>query len=414
MKVVFTLLALTLIIAASAELTPERVDVARSILDSYMNQPEKELFKVYHYIFEKQYSLNTQEAVRRYKLFKNAVNFIKEHNAKKLSWTVALNQFADMTEEEYMQFSNLSAPNENVKVDAKPNVHENFLGEIFRGRKLGFFDDMADLVDSGVNDDIPNPKDDIPNPKNDDEVIYEEINHINYLPVVKNQKSCGSCWAFTAALTIEAAYNILNDLSGDKRVAPVAPQQLVDCDPKSNGCNGGWMPYAYRYLIQSGKRLTFESNYAYTAKDGECKDTSVSTGIKVTGQEGCAPKYWFSEYSNTCTLDSFYNFLKKSPIGVAIDTNHDGFKYYAKGIIDVFAYENTETPYKCSQLTHAITVYGAKQQTIPGLKKRVYFLVRNSWGSSWGNNGDFYIYYTSNYNSTCWITKIATRPIVEN
>ena len=408
MRVAVLAFALSLIVAVSSvSLTHDKVTVARSILESYMNQPEKELFKVYHYIFEKQYSLNTQEAIRRYKLFKNAVAFIKEHNSKNLSWTVELNEFADMTNEEYLQYSNLSAPSSNDVEQIKPSINENYLGEIFRGRKLGFFDDMADRVDS-LNDD-----DDQPLPKEDNDDL-NDVDHGKWMPEVKNQRSCGSCWAFTAAAAIEAAWNIAKNTGSSTIMEPVytkptSTQQLVDCDPYSHGCNGGWMTYAFRYLSNYKKTLAFEENYPYTAKDGECKDTEVTSGINVTGHEGCAPGWWGYP---SCTLQSFHDLLEKSPVGVAIDTNHEGFRYYRKGIIDMHAYENSDSPYNCGRLTHAITVYAMKKQNIPGLNSRFYFTVRNSWGTYWGEKGDFSIYYTSKYNSTCWITKIAARPIV--
>jgi len=397
MRIAYLALAFALIsLVSSANLELEREHISESILDSYMNQPEKDLFKVYHFIFDKPYSLNTDEGIRRYKLFKKALSFIKTHNSKGLSWTVALNHFADMTNEEYDQFNNLSIPSET-----KSNLKKN-------RRSLGFFDEMADKIDN--DDDIPIPK------INDDENtnVFTNVNHKKYLSDVKNQGSCGSCWAFTAALTIEAAYNVLANSKNTTNITlvePVSTQQLVDCDPKSSGCNGGWMPYAFDYLSNSAAQLiAFEKDYSYTAKTGSCNAGCLSKGVKVTGHEGCAP--WFGY--GKCDKKKFHDYLEKSPVGVAIDTKHDGFRYYRKGIIDVYAYENTETPYKCDRLTHAIVAYGWTNQEVPEVGSRVYISLRNSWGTKWGESGDFHIYVTEDkdYNSSCYITKIASRPIV--
>lgn len=83
---------------------------------------------------------------------------------------------------------------------------------------------------------------------------------------VKNQGSCGSCWAFSATGTVESFYAI----SKSQKVL-VSEQQLVDCSRSfgNYGCSGGWPSNALNYVKKNG--LTTESKYPYTGRDGTCK-----------------------------------------------------------------------------------------------------------------------------------------------
>jgi hypothetical protein len=88
-------LLIILISFSSSEITH------RYIFEKFMDGPTKELFKVYHFLFNKNYELNSFEGIRRYKIFKEKVAFIKETNSKHLSYKLGINQFSDLTEEEY-------------------------------------------------------------------------------------------------------------------------------------------------------------------------------------------------------------------------------------------------------------------------------------------------------------------------
>jgi len=81
---------------------------------------------------------------------------------------------------------------------------------------------------------------------------------------IKNQGQCGSCWAFSATEQIES----MAQLSGAPLVKR-APQQLVDCEKQDLGCSGGLPTHAFSYVVQNG--LELESDYPYTAMNGQCK-----------------------------------------------------------------------------------------------------------------------------------------------
>lgn len=373
-------------VVVQSKITTERVKIAYTILDRYMSQPTKELFKVYHFIFEKGYSLNSEEAIKRYKIFKNSLTFINEHNSKNYSWTVGLNKFSDMTKEEFRSFNTL-----------KPLTPIDSVEEGSSKSFLSYFDEMADKEENETSNNNVNKDDD----DNDDIFPFPhdgiDVNHKESLSKNKDQLNCGSCWAFTAITVLEAANNIARN---NTLTEPLSTQQLVDCDTQSSGCNGGWMPWAFDYLVGAGSIL--DSEYTYKAEDGKCEDKDHSVAVKISGHEGCSPNY-FKNYKPCKTLERWAKYLSYSPVGVAIDTETPGFQNYRSGVIDLTKYN-----YNCPQLTHAITAYAL---TTKG--KKVYISLRNSWGADWGDNGDFHIYYHKKYNSTCWITNIASRPIIK-
>lgn len=92
---------------------------------------------------------------------------------------------------------------------------------------------------------------------------------------IKDQKSCGSCWAFSAVCSMESAHKIKSG-----KLLSFAEQQLVDCDTGSNGCNGGNKTGAFTYYSTHGAMS--ESSYPYTAKTQTCKYSSSNTGVKST------------------------------------------------------------------------------------------------------------------------------------
>ena len=92
---------------------------------------------------------------------------------------------------------------------------------------------------------------------------------------VKNQGHCGSCWAFAATEAVESANCIKHG-----SLLKLSPQQLVDCDTKSHGCDGGSSGRAFNYLMTSKHEL--DSSYPYTGKDGTCKYKSSLGKVNTT------------------------------------------------------------------------------------------------------------------------------------
>ncbi|XP_019153149.1 PREDICTED: cysteine proteinase 15A-like [Ipomoea nil] len=194
---------------------------------------------------------------------------------------------------------------------------------------------------------------------------------------VKDQGSCGSCWSFSTTGALEGA----NFLATGELVS-LSEQQLVDCDhlcdPEEagacdSGCNGGLMTTAYEYVLQSGG-LEKEKDYPYTGKDGTCKFDKSKIAAAVAN---------FSVVS----LDEDQiaaNLVKHGPLSVGI--NAVFMQTYIGGV---------SCPYICSKrnLDHGVLLvgYGAAGYAPIRFKDKPYWIVKNSWGENWGEEGYYKI-----------------------
>jgi cathepsin L len=193
--------------------------------------------------------------------------------------------------------------------------------------------------------------------------------------VVKDQGSCGSCWAFSTTGGLEGAWQIS---SGN--LVSMSEQQFVDCSKQNSGCNGGLMDYAFSYA--KGVAVATEQSYAYTARDGSCK-SSYTTAIPQGGVTG------YTDVSNSAS--SLKSALNAGPVSVAIQADQSVFQQYTGGVI---------TSGCGSNLDHGVTATGYSGNTIN---------VKNSWGSSWGVSG-----YVKIDASQCGITTSASYPKVSS
>lgn len=195
----------------------------------------------------------------------------------------------------------------------------------------------------------------------------------NVVTPVKDQGQCGSCWAFAVTETLESAYAIK---TGDLEI--LAPQELVDCDTNSFGCSGGYPELALQYVEDHG--LNLEKDYPYQAADGQCHETDS--------------KYKLDQCFDVPTNDEalLKKAVSKAPLTVVIEADQRVFQFYKSGVI---------TADSCGQnLDHAVQLVGY------GTENNVdYWLVRNSWGESWGEGGYVKLERNSDVQGgTCGIT----------
>ncbi|KAK8893283.1 hypothetical protein M9Y10_021700 [Tritrichomonas musculus] len=181
---------------------------------------------------------------------------------------------------------------------------------------------------------------------------------------IKDQGQCGSCWAFSAVSTCESAYAIKTGT-----LLSYSEQNLVDCVTLSFGCNGGNPSIAISYITGSQNgQFNSEEDYPYKAVGGTCSyDSSKAIG-KVTS-------YHLVSFQSETDLQS--KLVSYGPVSVAIDASQTSFNAYAGGI-----YQDSS----CSSyfLDHAVCCvgYGSEDGTD-------YWIVRNSWGTAWGEQGYF-------------------------
>lgn len=192
---------------------------------------------------------------------------------------------------------------------------------------------------------------------------------------VKNQGQCGASWAFSATGAVEGVVAI--KAGGLKSLSE---QQLVDCSGVygNQGCNGGSPAAAFEYIAKRGG-IAAESSYPYTARDGSCKQaTSVShiSGLRrlPIGDERAIEEQ-----------------VVQQPVSVVLRTGA-WFNLYKSGVANP----------NCDQDPPAF-----QDVLIVGYTP-TYWIVKNSYGTAWGNSG--YLYLARGYNK-CGIADFATVPI---
>ncbi|XP_020781202.2 procathepsin L-like [Boleophthalmus pectinirostris] len=206
-----------------------------------------------------------------------------------------------------------------------------------------------------------------------------------YVTPVKDQKACGSCWAFSATGSLEG-----QTVRKTGKLVSLSEQQLVDCsgDFGNWGCWGGWMNAAFEYIQASGG-IESEDTYPYEAMDGPCRFDPAF--VKATCRS-----YKNIPSGNEMALQDAVG--KVGPVSVAIDASQDSFMLYESGVYD-------EPKCSSTELNHGVLVVGYDTQ-----ESQEYWIVKNSWGESWGDKG--YIKMSRGKQNQCGIASVASYPLV--
>ncbi|XP_031747047.1 cathepsin S-like [Xenopus tropicalis] len=193
--------------------------------------------------------------------------------------------------------------------------------------------------------------------------------------------TCGSCYAFSAVGALECQWK-----KKKGRLVSFSPQELVDCS-NNNGCNGGGIGLAFTYMKKYG--VMEESAYPYTGKKGPCRK-------KQPGNIGVVKAIHDLEKGNENILMNTVGTI--GPVSVAISACSKKFHLFKSGV-----YYNSD----CfpGNVDHAVLVVGYGTEN-----GKDYWLVKNSWGVSYGDKG--YIKMARNRGNNCDIASHAVYPTV--
>ncbi|KAG5480616.1 hypothetical protein LSCM1_06320 [Leishmania martiniquensis] len=176
---------------------------------------------------------------------------------------------------------------------------------------------------------------------------------------VKNQGMCGSCWAFSAIGNIEGQWAV-----NGHPLTPLSEQMLVSCDTADQGCGGGLMDQAWKWIIANHSGAVYtEDSYPYTSRSGQ------SGECQSTGKVGAHIDGFISLAKNEDVIESWL--ATHGPVSVAVDATT--WQLYYGGVVSFCL---------SWQLNHGVLLVGYNNEASPP-----YWIVKNSWGPAWGENG---------------------------
>lgn len=203
---------------------------------------------------------------------------------------------------------------------------------------------------------------------------------------IKNQGQCGSCWAFSTTGSLEGQHFLKS-----KTLTSLSEQNLMDCSrgQLNRGCEGGLVDRAIEYIVMN-RGIDTEMSYPYQAHDEVCRFKANGVGATASGYKDIK-RGSISDLVEACT--------RIGPISVAMDASGETFHFYKSGI---FQNVNCST----SLLDHAVLLVGYGTSSSTG---EDYWLVKNSWGASWGMDGFFMI---SRKDNMCGLATQASYPLL--
>ncbi|KAL8220713.1 UNVERIFIED_CONTAM: hypothetical protein K2H54_053094 [Gekko kuhli] len=305
-----------------------------------------QLFHHYRKRFGKIYDNETEMEHRKH-TFTHNMRFVNSKNRANLSFKLSLNHLADLTQDEMAAMrGKLKSTTSN---NGHPFPHGQYIGLIL--------------------------------PESIDWRLYGAVTP------VKDQAVCGSCWSFASTGALEGALFLKTG-----QLISLSQQILIDCSWGfgNYACDGGEEWQAYEWVLKHGGIATTESYGPYKGQNGYCHSNTSELVAKLS-------HYVNVTSGNITALKAAI--YKQGPVAVSIDAAHRTFSFYSSGV-----YYEPKCGNKKGELDHAVLAVGYGV-----LQGELYWLIKNSWSTYWGNDG--YILMSMKDNN-CGVATDATYPVI--
>lgn len=340
----FACLLLSLVVL-SAAISPRFDERAYTLLAD--NQVARSEFNSWARLNGRSY--DNQEFGYRYNVWRDNAAYIEHFNANaNASFRLALNEMGDMTLDEIARtYTGLMALPPQAALS--PAVELELDEEAQRIERQASFQDWRN---SGA------------------------------VTAVKNQGACGACYTFAANAALEG----MSKLSTGQ-ITPLSEQMLLDCAQGTGnlGCNGGNMEVTYSWILNNGGGVNTLASYPWSGVQSSCRYSPSANGAVM------------KSYRRASSEAGLLTLAANGPVAVGINASPRSFAYYSSGTL-------IDSSCTSSGINHAVTVVGWGTDA----SGNAYWLIKNSWGTSWGQGG--YAQVGRNYNNMCGIASMASQP----
>jgi C1A family cysteine protease len=328
---------------------------------------KSQLFEEFKRRHSKKY-LTEEEELNRFSIFKNNIMKIDVLNSNQPLARYDITRFADLTDEEFASINGVTGSKE-YKLMMKEQIEQAKSKEgKEKAHLIGYvpYDEVKLNLVSESN--LPESFD---------------WRQKGVVTGVKNQGLCGACWAFAGAGDMEGTWALKTG-----NLISLSEQYLTSCDIKDDGCEGGMMSNAYQWVITNGGTESEEAYPFISGADGEqgvCKAISAALPVTISG--------WTLVEAKTAE-EMKAMLITHGPIAVAINASQ--MQFYSSGI---------DIPGVClwSDVNHGVLLVGYGNE-----KGHDYWIVKNSWGSDWGEQG---YYRISTLNGACGINELPIKSL---
>ncbi|KEP60907.1 UNVERIFIED_CONTAM: cathepsin CPL [Hammondia hammondi] len=309
----------------------------------------QDAFSSFQATYAKSYATE-EEKQRRYAIFKNNLVYIHTHNQQGYSYSLKMNHFGDLSRDEFRR--------KYLGFKKSRNLKSHHLGVATELLSV-----PASELPAGV-----------------------DWRSRGCVTPVKDQRDCGSCWAFSTTGALEGAH-----CAKTGKLVSLSEQELMDCSRAegNQSCSGGEMNDAFQYVLDSGG-ICSENAYPYLARDEECRAQSCEKVVKISGFKDVPRR---SESAMKAAL-------AKSPVSIAIEADQMPFQFYHEGVFDA----------SCgTDLDHGVLLvgYGTDKES-----KKDFWIMKNSWGTGWGRDGYMYMAMHKGEEGQCGLLLDASFPVM--